>query len=72
MKVNQKKLVKAVEDFNATYKVGDSVLVERIKGRGNTFTDTIKHKAAIMGRHTPVTWLRDKGSYNLTHVLGKA
>jgi len=57
--------------FNNAYKVGDKVEVYKTPG-GETFVDEIKHEATIMGGHTAMTWLKNKGSYDLTFVKGVA
>lgn len=64
-------LEKQIQNFNNTYKVGDKVEVAKIKGTNMTFIDEIKHEATIMGGHTAVTWLKEKGSYDLSHVVKK-
>jgi len=68
-KISQKKLQQIIDNFNNKYKVGDKVEVWQIKGV-RSFEDEIKHEATIMGGHTPVTWLKEKGSYDLTFVKG--
>lgn len=59
-----------VNQFNETYKVGDEVEVLKNVRTKETFLDTIKHPASIMGGHTAVCWLKEKGSYDLTFVVG--
>lgn len=58
-----------IELFNQKYQVGDSVNVK--DDNGNIFVDTIKHPATIMGGHTAVAWLQNKGSYLLERVISK-
>jgi uncharacterized protein with von Willebrand factor type A (vWA) domain len=60
-----------VDTFNSAYKVGDKVEVFRYASDPEAFIDEIKHEATIMGGHTAVIWLKEKGSYNLTFVKGK-
>lgn len=64
-------LKSSVEKFNSIYKIGDKVEVLKRKNGIETFTDTIKHEATIMGGHTAVIWLKEKGSYDLTFVCRK-
>jgi acetylornithine/succinyldiaminopimelate/putrescine aminotransferase len=59
-----------VELFNKTYTTGDKVIVK--DDNGNEFTDVVKAPASIMGGHTAVAWLEDKGSYLLERVIRKA
>ena len=70
--LTQQQLENQVTQFNATYKVGDEVEILKRANETETFVDTIKHEATIMGGHTAVTWLKDKGSYDLTFVRGLA
>lgn len=58
------------ELFNLKYEVGDSVIVKDDKG--GEFTDIIKYPASIMGGHTAVAWLEDKGSYLIDRVIRKS
>ena len=60
-----------VNQFNETYKVGDTVAVLKRSNGTETFIDVIKHEATIMGGHTAMTWLKEHGSYDLTFVCGK-
>jgi len=69
---SQQQLENQVNQFNTTYKVGDKVEVLKRANGTETFIDEIKHEATIMGGHTAMTWLREKGSYDLTFVRGKA
>lgn len=71
MQLTQEQLQSQVETFNKAYNVGDKVEVYKVLG-GETFVDEIKHQATIMGGHTAMTWLKDKGSYDLTFVRGLA
>jgi len=59
-------LQKEVDEFNANYKVGETVNV-RTDG-GETVQDVIRYPASIMGGHTAMAWLEDKGSYLLDRV----
>ena len=70
-KVSQQELEKRVHKFNATYKVGEEVEVLKTLDGKETFIDTIKHEATILGGHTAITWLKEKGCYDLTFVRGK-
>lgn len=58
-----------VEAFNLKYKEGDSVRV--LDDFGNEFTDKVKAPASILGGHTAMAWLEDKGSYLIERVIGK-
>lgn len=71
MKNNSQKLQNQIDNFNSKYKVGDKVEVEKYKGSKDVFVDVIKHEATIMGGHTAMTWLENKGCYDLTFVKGK-
>lgn len=68
--LSQAQLQSQVDTFNQAYEVGDKIEVFRTPG-GETFVDEIKHEATIMGGHTAMTWLKQKGSYDLTFVKGK-
>lgn len=70
--LSQQQLENKVAQFNATYKVGDEVEVLKRANGDETFIDTIKHEATIMGGHTAMTWLKEKGSYDVTFVRGLA
>lgn len=70
--LTQQQLENQVSQFNQTYKVGDEVEVLKRADGTETFIDEIKHEATIMGGHTAMTWLKGKGSYDLTFVKGKA
>lgn len=70
--LTQQQLENQVNQFNQTYKVGDEVEVLKRADGSETFIDEIKHEATIMGGHTAMTWLKGKGSYDLTFVKGKA
>jgi len=70
--LSKEQLESQIETFNRAYKVGDKVEVYRILGEKETFVDEIKHEATIMGGHTAMTWLKDKGSYDLSFVKGAA
>lgn len=72
MKNQSNKLQNQIDQFNAKYKVGDMVEVEKFKGSKDVFIDEIRYEATIMGGHTAMTWLMNKGSYDLTFVKGKA
>lgn len=61
-----------VTAFNRAYQVGDKVKVMKDAHGGDTFIDEIKHQATIMGGHTAMAWLKEKGSYDLTFVVGLA
>lgn len=50
-----------VDAFNYNFKVGDKVKV--ITDPGETINDEIAHEATIMGGHTSMAWLVNKGSY---------
>ncbi len=67
--LSKEQLESQVETFNKAYKVGDLIEVYKKLG-GETFVDEIKHSATIMGGHTAMTWLKGKGSYDLTFVKG--
>lgn len=67
----EQELQKQCDQFNQSYKIGDRVEVFKIKGRPETFEDEIKNEATILGGHTAMTWLKEKGCYDLTFVKGK-
>jgi len=69
--LTQQQLENQVNQFNEAYKVGDTVEVLKWSDENETFIDVIKHEATIMGGHTAMTWLKDKGSFDLTFVRGK-
>ena len=68
--LTQQQLENQVNQFNETYKVGDTIEILKRSNGMETFIDIIKHEATIMGGHTAMTWLKDKGSYDLTFVRG--
>jgi len=68
----QQQLENQVTQFNDAYKVGDKVEVLKYIDEDAIFIDEVAHKATIMGGHTAMTWLKDKGSYDLTFVRGLA
>jgi len=70
-KSNFERLEKQKEDFNKQYKVGDRIKVLFAKGHPETFEDEIYNNATILGGHTVMTWLSEKGSYDISHVVGK-
>jgi hypothetical protein len=70
--LTEQQLQNQVNQFNETFKVGDKVEVLKRANGEETFIDEIKHEATIMGGHTAMTWLKGKGSYDLTFVKGKA
>ena len=67
----ESELEKQVNDFNQKYNVGDKVEVTKHIGVSQLFTDEIKHEATILGGHSPVVWLKEKGCYNINHILRK-
>jgi len=69
--MEKQQLESQIETFNNAYKVGDEIEVYVSIG-GETFVDEIKHEATIMGGHTAMTWLKNRGSYDLTFVKGFA
>ena len=69
--LSQQQLENQVNLFNQQFKVGDKVEVYKHADRRETFTDTIRYEASIMGGHTAMAWLVGKGSYDLTFVKGK-
>lgn len=69
--LSPEQLQSQIETFNNSYKVGDKIEVWLILGK-KSFVDEIKHEATIMGGHTAVCWLKEKGSYDLTFVKGRA
>lgn len=68
--LSQHQLENQVTQFNLAFKVGDQVEVLKLANGDETFIDEIKHTATIMGGHTAMTWLKEKGSYDLTFVVG--
>lgn len=72
MQLSINQLQNQVNTFNKSYKVGDKVEVLKCSQSKETFVDEIKNKATIMGGHTAMTWLKNKGSYNLTFIVGLA
>ena len=69
--MSKEQLENQVTQFNEAFNVGDRVEVMTLKSGGDTFEDVIKHPASIMGGHTAMAWLEEKGSYDLTHVVKK-
>lgn len=59
-----------VDGFNKKYSVGDKVRV--LDDFGNEFIDTVKYEASIMGGHTAMAWLENKGSFLIDRVIDKA
>lgn len=59
-------LQKEVDDFNANYKVGETVKVKT--DDGNVIEDVVRHEATIMDGHTAMAWLQIKGCYLLERV----
>jgi hypothetical protein len=57
---------KKIDVFNSLIKVGETVNVKL--DSGEVIQDTIRYPASIMGGHTPVAWLVNKGSYVLERV----
>lgn len=72
MQPTKQQLENQVATFNAAYPVGTRVQVMKRADGSETFEDTIRHAATILGGHTAVTWLEGRGSYDLTFVIGKA
>lgn len=70
--MNKQFLENQINQFNDAYKVGDKVEVMKTRDGEETFVDEIKYPATVMGGHTAMAWLKDKGSYDLTFVKGKA
>lgn len=70
--LHEKQLENQINQFNELYEIGDKVEVLKNLNSDETFIDEIKHNATIMGGHTAMTWLKGKGSYDLTFVVGKA
>ena len=62
----QEQLQSEVDAFNARFKVGQMVKVE--KDSGNTVIDHVRYPASIMGGHTAMAWLEMSGSYILERV----
>ena len=56
----------ACDRFNSQFAVGTKVFVEL--DDGSVVEDTVEHPATLMGGHTPVAWLTNKGSFLLTRV----
>jgi len=56
--------------FNQGFKPGDIVEVLRSANSDETFLDVIKAEAFVMGGHSAVVQLKDKGIYDLTFVKG--
>ena len=66
---SQTELEKEISDFNAKYKVGSKVKLE--KDFGNIVEVTISHEATILGGHTAVGWFDEiSGAYQLDRVRG--
>lgn len=73
MTATKQKMLDKIQKFNKRYKIGDVVQVKKdlIKG-SDCFIDIITHEAVAM--HTPilaVTWLKDKGMYDIDCVVTK-
>lgn len=66
-------MARAVDAFNATHKVGDTITVFTGHFGENPTEVQIRYPAEIMGGHTPMVYITGgKGSVALTHVLAKA
>jgi len=62
-----KQLQSQVDDFNATYKVGDTLLLEKDSGERQTVT--VHNPATILGGHSAVGWFEEiSGCYSLDRV----
>lgn len=70
--LSPQQLQNQVNTFNRAYKVGDKVEVLKSAKSAETFVDEIKNEATVMGEHTAMTWLKGKGSYDLSFVVGLA
>lgn len=70
--LSQRQLENQVAQFNLAFNVGDKVEVLEQANEDATFVDEITHAATIMGGHTAMTWLKGRGSYDLTFVKGRA
>ncbi|GHE65161.1 hypothetical protein GCM10011340_20290 [Roseivirga thermotolerans] len=67
----QQQLQSQIDTFNRAYKVGEKVEVYNCNSP-ETFLDEIKSEATIMGGHTAITWLKEKGWWDLSFVKGPA
>lgn len=62
-----KQLQFEVDKFNATYKVGDTLLLEKDSGEKQTVT--VYNPATILGGHSAVGWFEEiSGCYSLDRV----
>jgi len=62
------KMQKAVDKFNSTYKIGDTIKYK--DDCGTVVVDTVKAPADILSGHTPVMWLTNQRScYLLERVV---
>ena len=73
MKVAEKqKLLDKVKQFNKKYKVGDIVQVKKDLTKGaDCFISQITYKSYVLGRHTAVVYLKDKGVYDIDCIVKK-
>jgi hypothetical protein len=61
-----KTLQSQIDDFNAKFTVGEIVNVKT--DCGEIIKDTIRYEATIMGGHSAMAWLSNKGSYMINRV----
>lgn len=69
-KKSPKQLQKAIDDFNAKYKVGDDVKVKL--DTKETIVAKVEYPATILGGHTAVGWFQHpdiSGCYSLSAVV---
>lgn len=56
-----------VDEFNSTYKVGDTLLLEKDSGEKQTVT--VRNLATILGGHSAMGWFEEiSGCYSLDRV----
>ena len=53
--------------FNKVYKQGDTIKLR--DDSGEPFEAVVSHGAAILGGHTPVVYVEEKGSYALARLI---
>ncbi len=62
-----KQLQSQVDEFNSTYKVGDTLLLEKDSGEKQTVT--VYSPATVLGGHSAVGWFEEiSGCYSLDRV----
>jgi hypothetical protein len=69
----QRDFTKLIDDFNATYPVGSSILVHTGTLQDPAVEVEVRDPAQVLGGHTPVVYVTGgKGCVALTHVVRRA